>query len=517
MRAAGGKQKSVQIVSSAIEPHFNVLDESGRYLVCGVVKESVRKLRDGRYYSLLRCYAWNGDKPMLLTQIPLYTATQKYQANAAFGTDGALYVATGPDQPAESAKFDSFYRISKDAYQKLSGMELSPVEPTGSFRGFGNDTRRAVMPARIINEVGRDEVPADVLARLTDPSSDVFPEPGEPSETGQPAAQATPAEKGFGKAYVRLLGNGELSFAQDPLLKEVKFQLYRVKNNDGKLTDDEKHGEPVSVDANGYARWESLPAGHYWAREINMPVGYVLPNGSDWVLEDGQPQKYLGELTQGDYCTGQCPVCELCVEIRNCRGPGWLVLRKTDEAGALLPDSRWRLSKPGNPTFPSRWPEEGYAVVDWSNRSQLNPCRARWQGDLARLDDNSLCVIDTDPAPGVIRLDLSAVALAQGSARSDLGWGEYQLTEVAAPLGYMLDDTLRAVLVGPGGAEAISTACGLEANITVVNRKTAGPKMPMAGGVASDHIKILGAASLAAAVLGGLFYRRRARKLATTE
>lgn len=146
-----------------------------------------------------------------------------------------------------------------------------------------------------------------------------------------------------------------------------------------------------------------------------------------------------------------------------------LAWHKIDPQGALLAGSEWALQALDGGGDP-----EG-AVIDVID-CVAAPCTG----------------VDTDPTPGQFLL-------------AGLAPGVFALTETRAPVGYVLDDTVRAVTVL--GTQQITMLDDIE------NAPQEVPELPMTGGMGTDSFLIAGAAAgvlVVGLVVWQVLWRRRA-------
>ncbi len=98
---------------------------------------------------------------------------------------------------------------------------------------------------------------------------------------------------------------------------------------------------------------------------------------------------------------------------------------------------------------------------------------------------------DTDSRAGVIRV-------------TGLPLGKYELKEVKAPAGYVLDTTLKSFTIDSGHLDV-----KFEREQSIYNTKQAGPPIPLSGGIGRDFFVFLGVGVLGIALLMQLAQRRK--------
>lgn len=156
-------------------------------------------------------------------------------------------------------------------------------------------------------------------------------------------------------------------------------------------------------------------------------------------------------------------------EFVNREQPGSAAWQKVDEASTStrLSGSEWELTGPGVP--------EDTVVTDCVAASAA-ACPA---GDYR----------DRDHRAGYFRID-------------NLIHGGYEITEVKAPVGFVLDSTVHEFVIGSGSIDHVFST-------PFVNRRTQVPAIPLTGGLSGDAYVLGGLALLALGGLAVLALRRR--------
>lgn len=198
--------------------------------------------------------------------------------------------------------------------------------------------------------------------------------------------------------------------------------------------------ETASDEDDGWYSWTGLSC----TNGAGHPVDATMQNG-------------VGQITvapQQDYT---------CV-FQNQPLPGTLTWTKVDrDSPALLAGSRWTLHGPGQ------------------TRIEVEDCQ---EGSCAD-------TVDQDPRPGAFEIP-------------ELAWGQYELVENQAPVGYQLDDTVHAIVVGPGGTD-------LELD-PIPNAPVVGPVLPQTGGPSALAYLLVGTVLAGGSGLAyARWYSRRGR------
>ena len=273
---------------------------------------------------------------------------------------------------------------------------------------------------------------------------------------GAPRGEVT-AVKYDADSMARAGATDEASMPSEARLAGVDLQLCKDSNGNQRCDgNEERIGATQKTDGRGEATWRNLAPGNYVVVEPASPKGYQQTDGIPVRVQAGGPRPSR-------------------VLVPNHRIKGRVTWTKVDaESGKPLAGSTWQIN--GNDNSQDTSPKHRvirHVTIEDCVAGAANRCKGP----------------DKDPRGGHFAL-------------TEMGWGNYFLREVKAPVAYKLNRRVHRVDIYPSEGKT-NVALG-----NIKNEKQDVPPLPFTGGVGSDIFYLVGGIVAASAGAGWLLRRK---------